>query len=438
MHVTTVASTTLLSQYCYLTTNALTSMSGRFTYSQRSKEAPMDFTWTDRSPVKPVWAPGSEEPNTPCKRSRDEMNPPPSLLSTPQPFTFGTNHNVPFLLSPTPVVPHTQPPSWVPPPLFSPEKAFPSQADVKDIDMADLSPRRNGESTSEQIKHEKDADNGRPVVTGGMRRVYNQRRKREENRLAVARNRTAGDEDEVGSRSGSESEDEGTVTPLTQNTSNHYTLNMPALAPPQSDLPYILLGYLQFFFNLSLILIFLYLLVQFIITVQRDVGYRISEYSQDIIQEISMCQTQFNNNLCGVNPIPAMVQQCANWESCMNRDPSTVGRAKVGAELIAEVVNGFVEPISWKTLIFTLTSLAFLTVFINSLLSLYRAKHQPITEAASHRPSSFPVAPIAPFTPHPFGYGSPSSWGGYRPGEQDFESPTRRRRLEGGGAAKIK
>jgi hypothetical protein len=35
----------------------------------------------------------------------------------------------------------------------------------------------------------------------------------------------------------------------------------------------------------------------------------------------------------------------------MNRDPTKVGRAKVGAELIAEVVNGFVEPISWKTLV---------------------------------------------------------------------------------------
>ena len=28
----------------------------------------MDFTWTDRSPVKPAWASGSEEQNTPCKR----------------------------------------------------------------------------------------------------------------------------------------------------------------------------------------------------------------------------------------------------------------------------------------------------------------------------------------------------------------------------------
>ena len=28
----------------------------------------MDFTWTDRSPVKPAWASGFEEQNTPCKR----------------------------------------------------------------------------------------------------------------------------------------------------------------------------------------------------------------------------------------------------------------------------------------------------------------------------------------------------------------------------------
>lgn len=167
------------------------------------------------------------------------MNPPPPLLSAPQPFTFGSNHNVPFLLPPTPV-PHTQPPSWVPPPLFSPEKAFPLQTDVKDIDMADLSPFRNGESTLEQSKHENDADNGRPMATGGLRRIYNQRRKQQENRPVVTKNQRAGDEDEVVSDSESE---EGTVTPLTRNTSNHYTLNMPAPAPPQSDLPYILLGY---------------------------------------------------------------------------------------------------------------------------------------------------------------------------------------------------
>lgn len=60
---------------------------------------------------------------------------------------------------------------------------------------------------------------------------------------------------------------------------------------------------------------------------------------------------QFKTNLCTTNPIPAMAHQCGLWETCMNRDPTKVGRARVGAELIAEVVNGFVEPISWKTLV---------------------------------------------------------------------------------------
>jgi hypothetical protein len=37
--------------------------------------------------------------------------------------------------------------------------------------------------------------------------------------------------------------------------------------------------YLQFFFNSALVVLFLYLLLQFILTVQRDVEHRISEYS---------------------------------------------------------------------------------------------------------------------------------------------------------------
>ena len=35
----------------------------------------------------------------------------------------------------------------------------------------------------------------------------------------------------------------------------------------------------------------------------------------------------------------------------MARDPRVVGRARVGAGVLAEVVNGFVEEISWKTLV---------------------------------------------------------------------------------------
>jgi hypothetical protein len=254
-------------------------------------------------------------------------------------------------------------------------------------------------------------------------------------------NREGKSENDIASES--EDDDNNHVVPVAHNSSTHYTLNMPSALAPQSDMPHILLGYLQFFFNLSLILLFLYLVMQFIVTVQRDVEQRISEYSMDIVQEISMCSLQYTSNLCASNPIPAMAHQCGIWETCMNRDPTIVGRAKVGAELIAEVVNGFVEPISWKTLVFTLISLSFLTVFINTLLSLYRSRHSPPSFAQQLHQPSFPVAPATPHLSHSFGgYLSPAptpSWGRSRAGvvDENVETPTRRRRLEGGGTAKV-
>lgn len=282
-------------------------------------------------------------------------------------------------------------------------------------------------SESSPTKPDSDPDekeSGRPMALGALRRVYHRRHGSHMSKSSRVRQRLAGDDE--GFDSGSDVDDQ--VVPITQNTSNHYTVNMPSPAPAPSETPYVLLGYLQFFFNLSLVLLFLYLAFQFIVTIQRDVQHRISEYSQDIVQEIAMCSLQYRNNLCEASPIPAMIQQCAKWETCMSRDPAVVGRAKVSAELIAEVVNGFVEPISWKTLIFTLSSLAFLTIFVNALLSLYRARHQP--------PTSSQPYPIA--QPYP-GYLSPApnNWSRVQP-EENAEAPSRRRKLEGGNSEKIK
>lgn len=43
-------------------------------------------------------------------------------------------------------------------------------------------------------------------------------------------------------------------------------------------LPYIIMGYLQLFFNLFMIGVMIYLLTQFIRTVQRDVDIKVEEY----------------------------------------------------------------------------------------------------------------------------------------------------------------
>lgn len=74
----------------------------------------------------------------------------------------------------------------------------------------------------------------------------------------------------------------------------------------------------------------------------------------------------------------------------MNRDPAVVGRARVGAETFAGVINSFVDAISWRTMLFTVTTLSLLIILTNSALFNLRAKHQapppPVHPAPPHLP----------------------------------------------------
>jgi hypothetical protein len=268
--------------------------------SQRSPlDQPMDFEFTSRpsSGVKPVWARSDDpsggqggDPSTPRKRPFDSTAP--TTPFAPNAPRFGAGNNVPFIFEAPPPQPHT-PTGWAPPPDFSPSKAFP---ELQDVDMADASPPKP------HLNMEGDTDGGRTVSLGALKRVF---RRREARRKATER---VQDQDATDSESGSDDEeqsDQQLLSPrprraIRKTTSNHWTLNMPSAAAPQSELPALLLGYvtfsllqhvlasrtdghvcryLQFFFNLSLVLVFLYLLLQFILTVQRDVEQKIAEYS---------------------------------------------------------------------------------------------------------------------------------------------------------------
>ncbi|KAJ4485472.1 Di-sulfide bridge nucleocytoplasmic transport domain-containing protein [Lentinula aciculospora] len=412
-------------------------MNSRIFHSPRSTEAPMDFQFTSRPNTTPAWK-SDDDSSTPRKRPRDDMNPPTMDSTSSSSFGFGSNRNIPFIFAtPSRQIPEAY--SWAPP-SASPARLFPppSLNEIKDVDMPDASPPKLDEP------NESTSNKDRAVATGALRRVYRARHKTlKGNRLVPTRSRDAGtdsDDDEL---------EEEELNSWNQNRSHHYTLNV-SPSSSLSDRPYILLGYLQFFFNLSLILVFLYLLLQFILTVQRDVEHRISEYSMDSVQEIARCALQYRNNYCD-NPAmvaPALIHQCAEWELCMNRDPTKIGRARVGAELMAEVVNGFVEPISWKTLVgmqtFTLTSLSFLTVFINTLISLFRSRHRASPDARQSQPRlHIPLMNGAPHGAHQ--YEGPATipswtrnWKGNDHDEFDQTPNARRRRLESGVPVKVK
>ncbi len=94
--------------------------------------------------------------------------------------------------------------------------------------MSEVSPPKPEEPKSER---------GRPIATGALRRVFRARQKVNGRQLS----KTDGHDEEDGDLD-SEEENDRAVTPINQNTSNHYTLNLPSPPAPQSDTPYILLG----------------------------------------------------------------------------------------------------------------------------------------------------------------------------------------------------
>lgn len=105
-------------------------------------------------------------------------------------------------------------------------------------------------------------------------------------------------------------------------------------------------------FNVILISSVLYFLIQFFLTLRRDVQIKVDEQLSTILSEISQCSKQYVENRCSPElRVPAMEKACMMWEQCMKRDPSVIGRAKLSAETFAEIINGFIEPISYKTMV---------------------------------------------------------------------------------------
>lgn len=118
--------------------------------------------------------------------------------------------------------------------------------------------------------------------------------------------------------------------------------------------PAILSYYAQLAFNVFLLAGCAYVIYCFWAAVQGDVDKKSHEAMIDIMAEMAVCAKNYNDNNCDpAKRVPALDTVCENWKKCMNQDPSKVGRARVSAHTFAEIFNSFVEPISWKAMIFS-------------------------------------------------------------------------------------
>lgn len=118
------------------------------------------------------------------------------------------------------------------------------------------------------------------------------------------------------------------------------------------DLPHILSFYAQLLLNVFLVFFFIYIIFCFWSTIRADVDKKSEEAIAAVIVEMAGCAQSFQDNKCDRNTrAPALEALCNNWEKCMNKDPRSVGRARVSAHTFAEIFNDFIEPISWKAMV---------------------------------------------------------------------------------------
>ncbi|KAK9466031.1 Di-sulfide bridge nucleocytoplasmic transport domain-containing protein [Lipomyces arxii] len=131
------------------------------------------------------------------------------------------------------------------------------------------------------------------------------------------------------------------------------------------NLPYVFASYLQLVFNVFLVLVMFYLIFSFVLMIRHDIARKVEESVAEAEAIIAQCGKNYMLNRCGDLRLPAFEAQCAEWKTCMNSDSNAVGRASIGAETIAGIVNSFIEPISYKTMMFVLC-LIFGSLYVSS------------------------------------------------------------------------
>ncbi|KAI8643073.1 Di-sulfide bridge nucleocytoplasmic transport domain-containing protein [Parasitella parasitica] len=136
--------------------------------------------------------------------------------------------------------------------------------------------------------------------------------------------------------------------------------------------------YVQMIFNIIVSATFLYIFINVMLTVRQDFRLKAVERIQELYKEKMICSNNYNMNQCGHDDrIPAIEDMCNEWASCMNREV-VVPQAQASAEAIAEIINSFVEPISYKTFFFSSFLMLGVVVFSNLGFGILRRNYKSI------------------------------------------------------------
>ncbi|KAI5965188.1 uncharacterized protein KGF55_001408 [Candida pseudojiufengensis] len=153
---------------------------------------------------------------------------------------------------------------------------------------------------------------------------------------------------------------------FTAETKNNQTfLNNPSI-------PYTLNLYLQLIINVILWLFILYLGFISFKTIRADIKNKIEDKLTILLDEIANCEKQYIANKCNLpNRPPAINQECNALEKCQNQQIK-VYNTQATLQLLAEVINSFVDQLSLKTIL--LSFFIILGMIIHSAFTLNNFK----------------------------------------------------------------
>ncbi|EAW13495.1 putative nuclear envelope protein Brr6 [Aspergillus clavatus NRRL 1] len=166
-----------------------------------------------------------------------------------------------------------------------------------------------------------------------------------------------------------------------------------SLLEAHPNVPSILSWWAQLVVNLSLFSLAVYVVFGFVSAIRAEFEQAAEEVSDTILAEMAVCTKNYVDNRCmSGDRLPALETICENWERCMNRDPAKVGRAKVSAHTMAIIINSFIDPISWKAIMFFLATISTVTVVSNWSFRSFRnrfSQHEyaPPPPSFSRQPS---------------------------------------------------
>jgi hypothetical protein len=198
--------------------------------------------------------------------------------------------------------------------------------------------------------------------TSGMERRVEKRRKREISRKEHRRRRhsmsdTGDDDTDHNSNKyalSSPRKTSGTQHLHQNEQKQHWLSTFTNFIEAHPTAPHILSWWFQLLFNIFLLACCAYAIWSAWSAFSSDVDNKGHEAAAGVMAQMAVCAREYTKNNCApATRMPALEAVCEEWGKCMNQDPYKVGRAKISAHTFGEIFNSFIEPISWKAMVFS-------------------------------------------------------------------------------------